>query len=209
MSRKHAIGTIAIALLLVGTVATPAAAASDTNSDGVLEQIGNYVNSAQEAVSGAIDRVGYVVFGGSEDVQTASDSVDALHDFSEDHGQAIAEYATAYAPENASKTDYDTIRLNLNAGGESTTVFATATIEDGDVESVDVVNATDRSVDLTLTLDEYSTRELPSDLEHVRTHYIEGEESPESIRSFVASKYWGTDGFDGKDSHVRIQEGDA
>lgn len=203
------------ALLLTGVAASPVAAQNDSGEDddeGALETIAESVQNAKEMATGFIDRLSYkansVLGSAGQSQHTASDTVDELEGYEDDHEQALVEYVNANAPEDVDKRHFDAVRLGLEAGGEQRSVYVVSDVQDGEVQSIEMVNQTDRPIDFGLALDEYATRELPSDVEHVHENYVVEDRSPNAIQSYVASKYW-NGGFDSEDSHVQIIESDS
>lgn len=197
-------------LLATPTVVGGAAAQADSGGEsGILSSTIDWARSVGSSVyqsaQGVADRLSYgaahAVGLGSE--ETASDTVDALRDYADDGDRedSIVTYANAHLPENASPTDYDVLRLDLEAGDEQRTVYAVSTVSDGNVTDVAVVDSTDRTVDYTLVFDEFATRELPSDVAWVYEKYVEPDEEPDAgLTARFTAKYPG---------HVEVTEGSA
>lgn len=207
MTSNRRIITIALAALLLVGAAAPAVAAqesSEDEDDGILpslEEIEGYLDGALDRFSNGVqnDRV-MKTLGLAEDETTASDSADELDTFVDDHEPAITAYANDHVADEVDLRQSDVVQVHLQSSNEQRTVFVTASVADnGSVESIDVVNQTDRSADLTLTLDEYATRELPDELEDANEAYLEPDREPTALRSSLLTEYSG---------HVTIEEGD-
>lgn len=194
-----------VGALLVGAVASPAAAqeSDGEGDDSVLpswEELKGLIDGVTDRIANNVqnDRV-LDTFGLTEE-KTASDSADELDTFVEENGPAITAYANEHVDDDVDLRQTDVVQVHLHSSDEQRTVFVTASIDDnGSVQSVDVVNQTDRTVGLTVTLDEYATRHLPGELEDANEAYLEPNREPTGLRSSLLTEYSG---------HVTIEEGD-
>lgn len=208
---RHRHRLLAVAcVLLIASPAIGAATAQTADSDGggilsdTIDSVETALTSIYQGVQGYADRIRYAASQAvGESDATASDTVDDLRQYADDgeKEEAILTYANSHIGDDVTKTEYDVLRLDLEAGGESRTVYAVANVTDDEVTDLDIEDTTSRTVDYTLTLDEFATRELPEDVDWVYSTYVAEDKTLDGgAKARFSSKYPG---------HINVTEGDA
>lgn len=199
--------TVALAALVLVGAAAPTVAAQDSDDepdDGILpslEEIEGMLDGLADRLSNAAQGDAVMeALGLAKEQPPASESADALDSFVDENEGEITAYANEHVADEVDLRQTDVVQVHLQSSEEQRTVFVTASVADnGSVESVDVVNQTDRPVDLTLSLDEYATRHLPEELDQANEAYLVPNEGPDGLRSSLLTEYSG---------HVTVEEGD-
>lgn len=186
---RRAVAAVCVVLLVTTLVSLPVAAAAEQDSPhpfsiqhdesddgGVLSGIADAVPNL-----GWTARIGYwassVGLGDSPDGAETLIQQDAS--YVNNHSAEFAALAEQCAPADRDLRNYDVVKVVYERQGESAVRYVEANATNDSVESLAVVNSTDRTIDYTVTLTDHAPGLVHEDLEHIYDEYADPDECPD------------------------------
>lgn len=177
-----------------GGTFTPFADDDEDEDDGLLPDLPDFVGT--DNLGTAVERLLYGVQAtiGTQEAATASGTAEEVTTYFNDNSAAFVSYAAQNIDSSeTNKTNFDVIKLRFESEGEQATRYLVAEVNSDDVyNGAEVVQDTDRTVDYTVTFEDYALERLPEDLRYIKTEYVDEDRAPdEALKQRLASAYAG------------------
>lgn len=158
----------------------------DDGESGVVEAVLATVQGEAERFRYEIAHSSAPIVGG-EETDTASEELEAVQSYynprSDNFESWINERSTA-------STEYDVVALEFQLGGETSTAYLVADVENESYHNSSIVDETNRTVDHNVTLCGYAADEAPGELEAFYGEYVEtGDDVDRSYVGRLAGSY--------------------
>jgi hypothetical protein len=199
---RHSRIALVAVLLVVASVATPAAAQTAEDSvfaaldpdgdegDSLLtdiQEVGDWALAVSDSVT---DRVLFTVERITGDTSGAEAVASDLTTWTNNRSGELINYANQHL-DAVNGTEFDVLEVTLEGADGSATRYVTADVNSttGNYTSLEVVESTNRTVDQTITLSEFATSQLNEDVRSLYDTFVTAGEYPdgETMRELVAT----------------------
>lgn len=189
-TRTRQLVLLALCLCVATAGLVPATVGADHDDESAASEIvaaatdeGSVVRTALAFAGGLADRV--LAFGTPD--TDASTACEDLRSTIDDNSSTLQDYANDRVDAAASA---DVLEIECAVGDASSTVYVTADVNGSAYANATAVNATDRSVDESCTLQDDAAANAAGELDHFLGAYIEGNETiPRSEYARLAGRY--------------------
>lgn len=162
------------------------AAFGDDGESGVVEALLATVRGEAERYGYEIAHSAAPIFGG-EETDTASEELEAVQTYYNPRSDNFESWINS---RSTASTEFDVLALEFQLGGETSTAYLVADVENESYQNSSIVDATDRDVDQNVTLCGYAADSAPDELEEFYGDYVEsGDDVDRSYVGGLAGSY--------------------